>query len=127
MVQLLNGDQIVSTHTTTLPLPDLPSSAGHAHIFPDLTNHLLTPWASYVTMDVKLCLLPTKWSSAKMANPLSWATNTLKAYGQHHYKLQPHSGHKPILCMTNHLHPPKLSNFFMHPFSAQPLPCCLPL
>ena len=27
--------------TTTIPVPDLPLMAGHAHIFPDLTNHSL--------------------------------------------------------------------------------------
>ena len=40
-MQLLNGSTIVSSHTTTLPLPDLPSAARHAHIFSDLTNHSL--------------------------------------------------------------------------------------
>ena len=62
MVQLPNRDKIVSTHTMALPLPDLPSSTGQAHIFSNLTNHS----ANYMTTDVKLCLLLTKWSSVKM-------------------------------------------------------------
>ena len=40
-MQLLNGSKIVSSHTTTIPLPELPSAARHAHVFPDLTNHSL--------------------------------------------------------------------------------------
>ena len=40
-LQLLNGSTVVSTHTTTILLPDLPAMAGHAHIFPDLMNRSL--------------------------------------------------------------------------------------
>ena len=40
-VQLPSGSTILSTHTTTIPLPDLPAMAGHAHVFPNFTYQSL--------------------------------------------------------------------------------------
>ena len=109
MVQLPNRDKIVFTHTMALPLPDLPSSTGQAHIFSNLANYS----ANYMTTDVKLCLLLTKWSSVKLE---SW---------QHPLDCQPHSIHEQTLCKSTHCHLPRLSNFSMHLFSAQQLQCFL--
>jgi hypothetical protein len=39
--RLLNGNQVRSTHTSTLDLPDLPATARLAHIIPGLASHSL--------------------------------------------------------------------------------------
>jgi hypothetical protein len=41
---LLNGDQVRSTHTGTLDLPDIPAAACLAHIIPGLASHSLIRW-----------------------------------------------------------------------------------
>ena len=108
----------------TLPLPDLPSPARHAHIFPDLTNHLLISVGQSCDHGCEALFTSDQVVISKMENPLSQATDAHMAYRQHHLNLQPHSVHKPTLCMTTCLHPLTLSNFSMHLFSAQQLSCC---
>ena len=118
MVQLPNGNKIVTTHTMTLPIPDLPLAAGQAHIFPDLMVHSLISIGQLCDHRCEALFTAKHVVITKNGKPIITGNHCLADSGQPPLNLLPHSIHKPTLCMTTHHCQLRLSHFFMHPCSA---------
>ena len=117
MVQLPNGDKIVSTHTTTLPLPDLPSSTGQAHIFPDLIRRSLISVSQLCDHGCDTLFTTDQVVISKNGEPILTGNQCPHGLWTTSLESPALSIHKQTLHTTTHCHPLRLSNFSMHPCS----------